>query len=175
MAQLHEELVLQVQGRLLKETCWLVVDSHSPDVRWEWAEKNLSNRTQQDSKKQGNFGNPKDRKLQDHSEYCRPSGPRSPRPHSWEGKTAYCLLPWLLKPVTISQGMTAAMQHSSRCCSSQNTWRADGYPRPAYLIHQFSARSSRIALVTHRFRWDRRPKNFSYLQRCLEDQQVAMG
>ena len=110
----------------------------------------------------------------DHSEYCRPSGPKSPRPHSWEGKTAYCLLPWLLTPVTISQGMTASMQHSSRCCSSQNTWPADGYPRPAYLIPQFSARSSRIALVTHRFRWDRHPKNFSYLQRCLGDQQVAM-
>lgn len=31
-AQLHEELMLQVQGRLLKEGCWLVVDSHSPDV-----------------------------------------------------------------------------------------------------------------------------------------------
>lgn len=31
-AQLHEELMLQVQGCLLKEGCWLVVDSHSPDV-----------------------------------------------------------------------------------------------------------------------------------------------
>lgn len=135
-------------------------------------EKNLSNRTQQDSKKQGSLGNPKDKKLHDHLEYCRPSGPESPRLESWEGKTAYCRLPWLLKPITISQGMAASTQHS-RCCSSQNTWRADGYPRPAYLICQFSARSSLIALVTHRFRWDRRPKNFSYLQRCLGDQQVA--
>lgn len=42
-----------------------------------------------------------------------------------------------------------------------------GIPSPAYLTHQFSARSSRIALVTHRFRWDRRPKNFSYLQNIL--------
>ena len=39
---------------------------------------------------------------------------------------------------------------------------------------QFSARSSRIALVTHRFRWDRRPQSFSYLKRRISGQPRAL-
>lgn len=39
VAQLHKEFMLQVQGCLLKERCWLVVERHSPDMRWEWAKK----------------------------------------------------------------------------------------------------------------------------------------
>lgn len=36
-----------------------------------------------------------------------------------------------------------------------------------YLMPQFSARSSRIELVTHKFRWDSRPQSFSYLKRHI--------
>lgn len=147
-AQLHEELMLQVQGRLLKERCWLVVDSHSPDVRWEWAEKNLSNRTQQDSKDRKPRITQNTADLQDQKVLGHTAGRER-------------------QPTASSQASQARNYLPGHDCSSQNTWRADGYPRPAYLICQFSARSSRIALVTHRFRWDRRPKNFSYLQRCL--------
>lgn len=32
-AQLHEEFMLPFQGCLLKERCWLVVDSYSSDMR----------------------------------------------------------------------------------------------------------------------------------------------
>lgn len=39
---------------------------------------------------------------------------------------------------------------------------------------QFSARSSRIALVTHRFRWDRRPQSVSYLKRRISGQPRAL-
>ena len=32
-AQLHKELVLQAQGRLFKERCWLVIDGHGSAMR----------------------------------------------------------------------------------------------------------------------------------------------
>ena len=50
-----------------------------------------------------------------------------------------------------------------------------GAGRDPYLMPQFSARSSRIVLVTHRFRWDRRPQSFSYLKRSISVQPGALG
>lgn len=50
-----------------------------------------------------------------------------------------------------------------------------GAGRDPYLMPQFSARSSCIALVTHRFRWDRRPQSFSYLKRSVSAQPGALG
>ena len=50
-----------------------------------------------------------------------------------------------------------------------------GAGKDPYLTPQFSARSSRIVLVTHRFRWDRRPQSFSYLKRSISVQPGALG
>lgn len=36
-AQLHEQLVLQVQGCLFKERCWLVIDGHGSAMRSQGA------------------------------------------------------------------------------------------------------------------------------------------
>lgn len=58
-AQLHEEFMLQVQRRLLKERCWLVVESHSPDMRGVGREKSKLFGTQQDPKKQESLGKSK--------------------------------------------------------------------------------------------------------------------
>lgn len=66
MAQLHKEFMLQVQGCLLKERCWLVVERHSPDMRWEWAKKKKKKSKQEGtagSQKAREFGkNPRDKK-----------------------------------------------------------------------------------------------------------------
>ena len=60
-AQLHKEPVLQVQGRLFKERCWLVVDSHSSAMRslngfrrgGKWPKEK---KTQEDPEKEGHLG-----------------------------------------------------------------------------------------------------------------------
>lgn len=75
--------------------------------------------------------------------------------------------PWLLKTSNHLPGLEYFNTVLQNCATAHKTHGLMGIPGPAYLTHQFSARSSRIALVTHRFRWDRRPKIFSYLQNIL--------
>lgn len=81
------------------------------------------------------------------------------------GKKAYCLPAWPLKTRNHRPGPESFHTVLQNSAVALEAHRLTGIPGPAYLTRQFSARSSRIALVTHRFRWDRRPKNFSYLKK----------
>lgn len=51
-AQLHKEPVLQVQGRLSKERCWLVVDSHGSATRSLWGSRRSGERPKEEKTQQ---------------------------------------------------------------------------------------------------------------------------